>query len=152
MAGKEYIVASGYVLEGKDLAQTAIDSFEGLEISVEISNLQVGTTQGGQHTLQIKPGPPKPSTPSFTAAIAVGDKKLGDWFKKCNPNDGRNSQLKGELADLTFTFLDAGSPAAQWQLKKCFPMSYKVSSGKADSSELANETITIAVTEIVREK
>lgn len=152
MPEKTYVVASGFTLEGAGLDQIAVNAFSDLGIDCTPTNLQVGSGKQGLHTLQTKPTPPQPTQPSFVAVINKGDMKLAKWFKDCNPNDSSKGKWSSLSTDMTFTFVDEGSPAAQWQLKGAFPMSYQVSGAEAGSTDWATETIKLACTEIVREQ
>lgn len=144
-----YAVASNFMLSGGSLGgEIAVQSFSGLEMSVEVSANCAGNTSSGKRKLEPKPGPTKPGEPTFICPIPKGDKKLADWWKRLNPN-AQIGEYKTE--DLTFTVqADGGGTHAEWQLKGVFPMKYQVSDADANSADLSSETIQLCVTEVER--
>jgi phage tail-like protein len=149
MADEKYVVSSGFSLSGGSLGGSiAVKSFSGLQMDVEVTPTIAGNQNGGQKILETSPGPTKPGQPSFVCPIPIGDKKLATWWKNRNPNTMIG---KSEKEDLIFTLYgEGGKKAAEWQLKKSYPMSYQVGDVDSNSSELAVETIQLCVTEIER--
>ena len=147
----DYQVASGFSLSGGPLgtAGVAIQKFSGIKLEVETSPTQAGNTVGGIRKLEPRPGPTKPGNPTFTVPITSGALPLASWWANFNPNV-QQGQYTPE--DLTFSFEGGTGVVAEWQLKGVFPKSYEVSDADATSAELAAETITLCVTEIVRMK
>ena len=149
MPESTYAVASNFMLSGGTLGgEIAVQSFSGLEMSVEVSANCAGNTSSGKRKLEPKPGPTKPGEPTFICPIPQGDTKLADWWARLNPN----AQIGDyQTEDLTFTVqADGGGTHAEWQLKGVFPMKYQVSDADANSADLSSETIQLCVTEIQR--
>ena len=145
----DYQVVSGFSLSGGSLGSVAVQKFSGIKIDVETSPTGAGNTVGGIRRLEPSPGPAKPGNPTFTVPITSGELPLAQWWVKLNPNAMQGQYLP---EDLTFSFEGGNGVVAEWQLKGVFPMSYEVSEANATTAELAAETITLCVTEIVRMK
>ena len=149
MPDSNFAVGSNFTLSGGTLGgDIAVQSFSGLEMSVEVSATSAGNTASGQRMLEPKPGPTKPGEPTFICPIPNGDTLLADWWVRLNPN----AQIGNyQREDLIFTIqADGGGTHAEWQLKGVFPMKYQVSDSDASSADLASETIQLCVTEIER--
>ena len=149
MPDSSFAVGSNFTLSGGTLGgDIAVQSFSGLEMSVEVSATSAGNTSSGQRKLEPKPGPTKPGEPTFVCPIPNGDTLLADWWKRLNPNAEIGNYQR---EDLIFTIqADGGGTHAEWQLKQVFPMKYQVSDSDASSADLASETIQLCVTEIER--
>lgn len=144
----QFVSSSSYYLSGGGLGgKLAISKFSGLKMEVGVSSVSAGKSTTGKTHLEPRPGPNKPGTPSFVCTITQGDVTLSNWWVVFNPN-ATSGQYKPQ--DMTFTLESEGRPVAEWQLKGVFPKSYELSDADAGSSELATETITLAVTEIER--
>ncbi|VEP14163.1 hypothetical protein H1P_2450009 [Hyella patelloides LEGE 07179] len=139
--------ANQFSLSGGTLGEVLVQSFEGLDINVEVTSNAVGNRVGGFQEQQPQPGPKSYGEPTFICPIIEGDTTLWDWWILMHPN-GTQGIYTPE--DLIFTFEKENSVFAEWQLKGAFPMQYSLSSASTEESALATETIQLCITSIER--
>lgn len=144
----QFVTGSNFYLSGGGLTEKlAVSKFSGLKMDVEVSEGEVGKNIRGQSILEPRPSSNKPGEPTFVCAVTQGDATLSDWWAAFNPN---TTSGKYKPKDMILTLETGGTTAAEWQLKQAFPKSYELSDSDSASSELATETIVLAVTEIER--
>jgi phage tail-like protein len=128
-----------------------VQEFSNLGAEVETSDQIAGTSTGGIACRQSKPGGAK--TTDATIVLPITKKMdVSKWFDEVNPTGAKAGKYQGKLYDGKVTGYADGSKVVEWQIKKCFPRKYSVSTMKAGQAEIMAETIEIVITELTREQ
>ena len=147
----EYAVSARFFFEAGSIREP-IKEVSNLGVEATPTEQNMGSGQNAQWTYQAKPTPPKPMNPTIVMPGSK-DKKIYEWYKKCNPNQGSKSDWKSELKDASLTVYDQeGTPIMRWQIKQCYPCKYSVSSLNASATEIVTETIELVPQEVIREQ
>lgn len=151
MAESNVGTANNFSLSGGTIdGMIAIQSFDGLEINVElVADKGIGCQGTGDTLAQPQPGGKTFGTPTFASPIEKGNKGLWDWWEKWFPLEG-GQRTASDYEEITFVFRNNNEVLASWVLKGAWPSKYEISSASIDESGLATETITVACREIVR--
>jgi phage tail-like protein len=152
MAGtKDFIECSNFTFTaGSKIKDLPVKEFSNLGMDAPPTDHCAGSGEKGLKTYQPKPTPVKPLNPTIVLAGCT-DKSAYEWYEKVNPALGGNSKWKDQLEDAKITAYSDGKKVMEWQIKKCYPCKYSVSSMTAGGGELICETIELVAQEITRE-
>lgn len=147
----EYLVGNGFQLSGNGIGEgkIAVQSFEGLDIDIEVTSNVAGNLKKGMCSQSPQPGKRTYGEPTFVCPIVEGEQTLWNWWKKLYP-----SSKLGKLTreDLNFSFLgNDGKPMVTWLLVGAYPKKYSVSSGNVEETNMATETIQLCIQYLTRE-
>ena len=117
-------------------SRIAFQEISGLDIEIEIVNFREGSSPSDSERKM--PGLKKFSNITLKRGLVQGDNEFFQWI-----NTKRIGNI--ERRDLTISLLDGQhQPAIVWKVKNAFPVKYAGPVLKADSNEVAMESLEIA--------
>jgi phage tail-like protein len=147
MAGEKYVESSNFTFSAGSIKDIPVKEFSNLGMAAPPTEHSIGSMKRGQ-TYAPQPSPVKPTNPTIVL-VGSKDKKVYDWYEKCNPALGGKRTM--DLREAKLSLMSEGQPVLEYQIKNCYPCKYDLSSMSSDGGALVTETIELVCEQITRE-
>jgi phage tail-like protein len=157
MAEGEILACSKFYVSFDGLEDLVVKKVSGISITLETAgdSTPFGVTKSGKSQIQATVTGTSNGKLTIEYVAAVDDKRLLEWYENSHsePIAGGGSASKGELKTGSIVLYNqGGEEAARWDIKGAMCSSYSMSGFEAGATDLATETVEVALQDLHRVK
>ncbi|MEB3268393.1 MAG: phage tail protein [Leptolyngbya sp.] len=157
MAAGEILACSKFYVSFDGLEDLVVKKVSGVAITLETAgdSTPFGVTKDGKSQIQATVTGTSNGKLTVEYVAAADDRRLLDWYESnhSEPIEGGGSSSKGERkTGAIVLYNQGGEEAARWDITGAMCSSYAMSGFEAGATDLATETVEVAIESLHRVK
>ena len=157
MANGEVLACSMFYVSFDGLEDLIVKKVSGVSITLETAgdSTPFGVTKDGKSQIQATVTGTSNGKLTVEYVATVDDRRVLDWYEDCHsePIEGGGSGNKGERkTGAIVLYNQGGDEAARWDITGAMCSSYAMSGFEAGATDLAVETVEVAIESLHRVK